>query len=80
MLFFFQSKLNFLYFFPPSSFSLVREYSLANQNGRNVVVSHFVGAAPGSTNIRHTLDRLCGELKRIIDDSQQPDDEKEGNC
>ena len=29
-------------------------------------ICHFVGAAPMSTNIRHTLDRLCKELRVFI--------------
>lgn len=37
------------------------------------IICHFVGAAPMSTNIRHTLDRLCKELRLVIGKYDVPD-------
>jgi hypothetical protein len=31
-----------------------------------IVIPHFVGAAPGSTNIRNTLTRFCNEICMFI--------------
>lgn len=41
-----------------------REYVATHEN--DLVVSHFVGASKGSTNLRRTLRRLCYELKSAI--------------
>lgn len=44
----------------------------------SVVLMHFVGAAPGSTNIRHTLTRLSRELVRIFKLNEEiPEDYRE---
>jgi hypothetical protein len=36
------------------------------QQQRVAVIAHFVGATPGSTDIRHTLKRLCSELLKYM--------------
>jgi len=46
--------------------AFARECLLASKQSGNIVIPHFVGAAPGSTNCRHMLDRLCSELKLVI--------------
>jgi hypothetical protein len=38
-----------------------REYSRLRPGA--FVLSHYVGCAPGSTDIRHVLHRLCAEIK-----------------
>lgn len=45
------------------------------QHPETLVVSHFIGASPGSTSLRQTLHRLCSELKREfeLDDDVPPD-------
>lgn len=46
--------------------AFAREYIRKSKEQGNVVIPHFVGAAPGSTNCRHTLERLTSELKLVI--------------
>jgi DNA replication protein DnaC len=46
--------------------AFAREYMQKSREQGNVVIPHFVGAAPGSTNCRHTLERLSNELKLVI--------------
>lgn len=46
--------------------AFAREYMLKSKENGDVVIPHFVGAAPGSTNLRHVLERLCSELKLVI--------------
>jgi telomerase protein component 1 len=41
--------------------AFAQQYAKANSNV--FVLSHFIGASPNSTDIRHTLHRLCTELK-----------------
>lgn len=36
---------------------------LAANNSTVFVLSHFIGASPGSSDVRHTLRRMCNELK-----------------
>ncbi len=36
-----------------------------SNNPNHIVITHFIGAAPGSTNVRNTLTRLCNELWQL---------------
>lgn len=54
--------------------AFAREYLLKSKEKGDVVIPHFVGAAPGSTNIRHTLERLCNELKLVVASFGAPND------
>jgi telomerase protein component 1 len=38
---------------------------LAAKDDRQFVLAHFIGASPGSTDVRKTLTRLCAELKQV---------------
>jgi hypothetical protein len=44
-----------------------------------LLISHFVGASPSSTDVRHTLQRLCHELKAVCPNIKAsiPDDTEE---
>ncbi len=57
--------------------AFAREYSQANPH--IFILPHFIGAAPNSTNIRHSLKRLCNELCRQFALPQEniPDDYNE---
>ncbi len=46
--------------------ALAQEYTASHSNISNIklVLSHFIGAAPGSSNISFLLNRLCHEMKR----------------
>ena len=48
--------------------------SLDSVNERIVVVNHFVGASPYSTNLRFTLRRLCALIKKQFGLSGEPPD------
>lgn len=45
--------------------NFAKEY--AEKNEKTFVLSHFIGASPGSPDIRNTLQRLCDELKLAFD-------------
>lgn len=52
------------------------DYAAANPS--SFVLSHFIGASPGSTDIRSTLLRLCGEINhRLGIDARAPEDFQE---
>jgi hypothetical protein len=56
--------------------TFAREFS--QKNPHIFIVSHFVGSAPGSTDIRHTLQRICHEIcKRFKLEVDIPDDYNE---
>ncbi len=43
-----------------------------------LIITHFIGASPGSTNLRQTLRRLCTYLSRVLESPKEvPEDIKE---
>jgi len=51
---------------------------LAAKDKRTFVLAHFIGASPGSTDIRKTMTRLCMELKQVYNLTDEiPSDFKE---
>ena len=55
------------------------QHSTLNNQPSMLLVRHFVGASPGSTDVRRTLRRLCHELKAGCPDitAEIPDDPEE---
>jgi WD40 repeat protein len=52
------------------------QHPTLNAQAATLLISHFVGASPGSTDVRRTLRRLCNELKAGYPDitAEIPDD------